>query len=97
MGVFSKNQKETAANIYESTKKYLKPKDGNKHVVMINSYSKFINQIFSCDDKYTIQIDEIVSKMQQDGYEICDIKLGVLQGQGIFQAMEGFYSLIIYK
>ncbi len=97
MGVFTKNQKDVAANIYETTKKYLKPKDGKKHVVMINSYSKFINQIFSCDDKYTTQIDEIVSRMQEDGYEIVDIKLGVLQGQGVLQAMEGFYSLIIYK
>ena len=97
MGVFSNSQKNSAVNIYQQTKKFLKPKDGNKHVVMINSYSKFINQIFSCDDKYTIQIDEILTYMQKDGYEICDIKLGVLQGQGIFNTMEGFYSLIIYK
>ena len=42
---------------------------------MVNSFSKWINQNFGCEDKYTTQIDEIISSMQLDGYEIVDIKL----------------------
>lgn len=41
MGIFSKQQKATAENIYvKSVKPYLKEKDGLIHVVMINSFSK---------------------------------------------------------
>ncbi len=65
MGMFTKNQKNAATVIYDETKKYLKPKDGKVHVVMINSFSKLLNQIFGCEDKYTTQIDEILCCMQR--------------------------------
>ncbi len=97
MGMFTKNQKNTATVIYADTKKFLKPKDGNIHVVMINSFGKVLNQIFGCEDKYTVQIDEIVSRMQEDGYEIVDIKFNSIQGQGLSKEMEGFHTLIMYK
>ena len=46
-------------------KKYLKPSDGKLHVIMFNSFSKLANQVFSCEDKYTTQIDTILSAMQE--------------------------------
>lgn len=64
---------------------------------MINSFSKLLNQIFGCEDKYTTQIDEIVTCMQKDGYEIVDIKFNSIPGQGMSKEMEGFNTLIIYK
>ncbi len=97
MGMFTKNQKNTAGVIYEETKKYLKPKDGKTHVVMINSFSKLLNQIFGCEDKYTTQIDEILTCMQNDGYEIVDVKFNSIPGQGMSKEMEGYHTLIIYK
>ena len=98
MGLFTKGQKKVAENIYEKeVKPMLKDKDGFTHVVMINSFSKFINQNFGCDSKYTTQIDEIISSMQRDGYEIIDIKFTTLQGQGISGVNEGFNTLIMYK
>ena len=48
----------------------------------------------------TTQIDEIVSRMQDDGYEIVDIKVTILQNQGsgfFGDSMEGYSTLIIYK
>ena len=96
MGIFTKGQADMAEQVYEKTKEYLKPKDGLKHVVMINSFSKFVNQIFGCEDKYTTQIDYILTRMQNDGYEILDIKFNSIQGQGISAAMEGFNTMIIY-
>ena len=78
-------------------KKYLKPKDGKIHVIMFNSFSKLANQIFSCEDKYTTQIDTILSAMQDDGYEIVDVKITVIQNQGLVGEMEGFNTLITYR
>lgn len=97
MGMFTNQQKNTSGVIYEQTKQYLKPKDGKIHVVMINSFSKWINQAFGCENKYTTQIDEIITKMQQDGYEILDVKINSIQNQGITGQMEGFHTLITYK
>lgn len=97
MGLFTNTQKSTANTVYEALKKYLKPKDGMVHVVMINSFSKLANQVFGCDDKYTTQIDEIVMNMQNDGYVIVDIKFNSLMGQGLTGNSEGFNTLIMYK
>lgn len=98
MGMFTSTQKSMADTVYKDMKKkYLKPKDGKKHVVMINSFSKLANQVFDCEDKYTTQIDEIVSRMQDDGYEILDIKFNSLMNQGLLGQAEGFHTLIIYQ
>lgn len=97
MGLFNNMQKDNANAVYEQVKKYLKNKDGKIHVVMINSFSKWVNQVFGCEDKYTTQIDEIITNMQNDGYEILDLKLNSIQNQGITGQMEGFHTLITYK
>jgi uncharacterized tellurite resistance protein B-like protein len=97
MGIFNSSQKASAEAVYSTTKQYLKPKDGNVHIVMINSFSKLVNQIFGCENKYTTQIDEIITSMQKDGYEIVDIKFNSIQGQGLTGQMEGFHTLITYK
>ncbi len=96
MGIFSESRKESADSVYKNVRMHLK-KDGKTHVVMINSFSKLLNRFFGCEDKYTIQIDEILSLMQDDGYEIVDIKFNSLKNQGITGGMEGFHTLIIYK
>lgn len=97
MGIFNTLQRDTANSVYEEVKKNLKPKDGKIHVVMVNSFSKWLNQTFGCEDKYTTQIDEIISNMQLDGYEIIDIKLNSIPNQGLTGQMEGFHTLITYK
>lgn len=97
MGMFTNIQKQASVGVYENTKRYLKPKDGKKHIVMINSFSKLGNQVFGCEDKYTTQIDEIITRMQGDGYEILDIKINSIRNQGISGQMEGFHTLITYR
>lgn len=96
-GIFTGVQKSAAIGVYETTKKFLKARDGNVHVVMVNSFSKFLNQNFGCEDKYTVQIDEIISSMQEDGYEIVDIKFNSIRNQGLLGEMEGYHTLIMYK
>lgn len=98
MGIFTKGQKNIAENIYEkSIKPFLKERDGFTHVVMVNSFSKLFNQNFGCEDKYTTQIDTILTAMQQEGYEIVDVKFNSLMGQGAIKDSTGFNTLIIYR
>lgn len=96
MGIFNNMQKDASNNVYEKEIKTRLINDGYKHVIMINSFSKFINQVFGCEDKYTTQIDEILVNMQKDGYEIIDVKFNSIEGQGAFKTMEGFHTLITY-
>ncbi|MFH7282499.1 hypothetical protein [Weissella confusa] len=98
MGFFDSSNKLAADSLYErEVQKYLAEKDGKIHVIMITSFSKFINQVFGVETQYTNQIDLILSRMQDDGYEILDITHTTVQGQGVFGSKEGFHSLIRYK
>ena len=97
MGLFSGMQQSAANNVYGRMRSYLAPKDGKIHVVMINSFSKWLNQNFECENKYTTQIDEILSVMQDAGYEILDVKFNSLMNQGLLGQMEGFHTLITYR
>lgn len=98
MGMFTKGQKRSANLIYENdVRNNLSEKDGLTNVIMLNSFSKFLNQNFGVDDKYTSQINQIVTNMQLDGYEIVDIKINSIQNQGLSGTMEGFHTLITYK
>ena len=81
----------------DNIKASLAPKDGKLHVLMVNSFSKWLNQTFECENKYSGQIDGIVTAMQDDGYEIVDVKFNSIQGQGLTGNMEGFHTLILYR
>ncbi len=97
MGMFTKTQEDAAQRVYQDMRQFLRPRDGMLHVVMVNSFSKFANQNFQCEDKYTTQIDSILYYMQCEGYQIVDIKFNSIQGQGITGSMEGFNTLIMYR
>lgn len=96
MGLFTKSQTNAAYGVYSDVKKYLKEKDGKTHVVMVNSYSKFANGIFCCEDKYTTQIDQILVLMQDDGYEIIDVKVTTIFRDNA-DIMQDYSTLIMYK
>ncbi len=97
MGLFTSSQSSTAEGVYQDARQYLHEKDGNVHVLMINSFSKFVNQNFECENKYTTQLNVILDGLQDDGYEIVDIKFNSLMGQGLTGNAEGFHTLIMYK
>ena len=98
MKMFNNTQKNMANTVFEKEiKPRLKEKDGFTHVIMVNSFSKFLNQNFGCEDKYTTQMDDVLTNIQMLGYEIVDIKVTVLPNQGLTGNMEGFNTLIMYK
>ena len=80
---------------------HLKPKDGLVHVVMINSFVKWRNQYLCCDGEYTEQIDMILTEIQEDGYEIVDVKFNAsISTHGMVSessTVERYNTLIMYK
>lgn len=68
---------ENAEVAYEEIKKSLKPKDGFVHVILLSSMLQVKFKILCCDHKYTTQINYFLQRMQEDGYEILDVKLQV--------------------
>lgn len=43
MGLFTSAQKASSDNEYKKMHQYIAPKDGKVHILMINSFSKFVN------------------------------------------------------
>lgn len=96
MGLFDKNYEKSTTDVYSSDiKQYLKQKDGKKHIIMINTMSKSTTTGWECENKYTIQIDNIMEMMQNDGYEIVDVKFELTQAAIANMAL--IRTLIIYK
>lgn len=90
MGIFDNNYEKSSDKTYEDIKKYLKSKDGKKHIILINSMMKMTTNGWECENKYTIQIDTILEHMQDDGYEILDLKIEHMENSLL-------RTLIIYK
>lgn len=76
MGMFSKDYEKEAEKLWKDVEKDIRPKDGLKHVLNIYRYTKFINFI--------------IEKMQNEGYEIIDIKV-------VSSSEYSVESMIIYK
>ena len=96
MGLFDKNYEKSTEDLYENVKQYLKHKDGMKHVIMLNTMSKSITNGLECENKYTIQNNNIIEAMQVDGYEIIDVKIDNTTYQSMGNAFL-IRTLIIYK
>lgn len=63
----------------EFVKPYLKPKDGYDHIVVIRYYVETSENPdkpkYYIDKKNTDKLDDIISNMQRDGYEIINFSL----------------------
>lgn len=98
MGLFKNNRENVSNSMYDNdVKPYLVEKDGLVHLIMVTSFSKLLNQQFDVEKKYTTQLDTILSRMQQDGYEIVDVKLNSMHNEGITGQATQFQTTIIYK
>ena len=99
MALFNKPEPTKAKSMAESVydKAVLQAHDGKLHAVMFKSFSKLGNEVFSCDEKYTKEINEILDLMQRDGYEIVDVKVSALANQGLTGQRDGFNTVILYR
>lgn len=75
MGLFDKNYEKSANNSYEEVKQNLKVKDGDIHVILIQTYMNNGNRV---EIEYTTKINYIIECMKKDGYEIINIELEIL-------------------
>lgn len=85
---------------YKRIRYSLVPKDGHLHIIMIRKYaerlvSNSVTDGLSCEEKYTGQIDMILHLMQNEGYEIIDIKFNSSTSGS--EAKLEFQTLISYK
>ncbi|WP_047999946.1 hypothetical protein [Lactiplantibacillus herbarum] len=98
MGMLSESRKNSGEQLYEtSVKPNLLASDGNTHVIMITSFSKFTNQTFDVETKYTDQLNPILANMQYDGYHIIDVKFNSMNNEGLTNTSTQFQTMIIYK
>ena len=85
------------SNIYEKIRKHLKEKDGKVHIVMINSQIDFSREEFECSSKYTNEIDRVLSSMQDEGYEIIDVKYDIRKDSDGLSFYDYYRTLIMYR
>ncbi len=96
MGLFSKS------NAYSTeVRNNLVPKDGNIHVLLLNHFTRYINQVYpevATEGGINDAVNDILSGMQSDGYEIIDVKLTSNWNDGKLKGEWWCYNtLIIYK
>ena len=72
----------------------LKSKDGQKHIILLEMEK--LSFLTGYDEEYTTKTDEILSRMQNDGYEIVDVQFsaGI---RGDLKQTVALETLIIYK
>ncbi|GAA0104022.1 hypothetical protein UT300013_06440 [Paraclostridium sordellii] len=85
-------EKEKLENAYNKIKEFLKEKDGKVHIIMIKGKVHLPYEELSCEDRYTNEVDSVVSFMQDDGYEIIDVKY-----QLVGSSENQYSTLIMYK
>lgn len=85
-------ENEKLENSYNKIKEFLKEKDGKVHIIMINGKIYIPHEELSCEDRYTNEVDSVVSFMQDDGYEIIDVKY-----QLVGSSENRYSTLIMYK
>ncbi|CEK30036.1 hypothetical protein JGS6364_06821 [[Clostridium] sordellii] len=85
-------ENEKLENAYNEIKESLKEKDGKVHIIMINGKSFLAFKELECLNKYTNEVDSVLSFMQDDGYEIIDVKY-----QFISDSSRQYITLIMYK
>ena len=72
----------------------LKSKDGQKHIILLEMEK--LSFLTGSDDEYTTKTDEILSRMQNDGYEIVDVQFSAGIRGDLKQTVD-LETLIIYK
>ncbi|SYW19519.1 hypothetical protein [Oenococcus oeni] len=83
-------------NFYEEISNNFQPKNGNKHILLLRTYAVWSNKSISVNNQYDSAVNDVLNKMQENGYEIISIEISpmIVTGNG---ANEGTNTLITYK
>lgn len=87
------------SNLYSNCKHSL-AKDGKTHILMVHNWAKNFVSFTKApapefDADYTEEIDSLLTCMQEDGYEILDVKFSMAGSAG--SVRDGIHTLITYK
>ena len=94
MGLFGSKEPEAPAR--ETAKLLLKPRDGKLHVLMMNTWNTWGTTKFRIDDKYISEVDDVLSYMQDEGYEIVKIEhTSLSDGTGF--GVISYTTLVTYR
>ena len=75
MGLTKEDSKITIATAYNAAAPFLRKQNGNYHVMYFYLTGQMIDRTVCCDGSLTVQANELLLKMQADGYEIIDTDL----------------------
>ncbi|MEG0330208.1 MAG: hypothetical protein RR624_07235 [Longicatena sp.] len=97
--MFSTIPENTSINetTYEDISRHFHEKDGFKHVIILNGFSNLANLYFECDLEFSLQLDKFLSHMQNDGYELVDIKVTPIANPNIVGFAAAYNTMIIYR
>lgn len=90
MALFKKEDK------VEESVMELEPKDGKKHVFLVNMS---IKNLRNPEKEYNLTINRILQKIQSEGYDILDVKIEFCSWSDTAVSFHGlpYSTLIIYK
>lgn len=76
----------------EDYKENLKPKNGNKHILLIET---IVDNEYKQKQEYMTKINDFLDFMQERNYEIVDIKLEINEQRSLAGYL--YETMIIYK
>ena len=97
--MFGKIRKEAAKSILDSSEytNTIKPKNGNVHIMLVDSFSGTgEGSVLQIEEKYSNQVNEILDKLQSNGYEIVDVKVNSIPVKTLIADMK-YQTAILYK
>lgn len=98
MKMFGETNKELANSIYETSREYLRKKNGLTHVMCYYIFSSIVTEMTSCEGKITDQLNQIIVAMQKEDYEILDVKIVPTMETSTFNKnRRGYLVTITYK
>lgn len=95
MGILDASQKISGKRVLSDVNSYL-ISDGFVHVIMIESIAKQQSTHFTVDEKYTNQLNVILTGMQKKGYKILNVQNSSVVGNRVSSTIE-FTTLITYQ
>lgn len=98
MGLYGNPVKQNMKEAYQEIREYLKPKDGFLHVIMLNCFGEKPFDGFEADAVFTGKLDQILTFMQLDDYEIVGIQTMLSRGDGVKSlSLDSFKTQIVYR
>lgn len=82
---------------YEEIVPYLHEKDGYRHILLLTGFAKMTSKPFECEEKFTLQLDDFITHMQKNDYELLDVKVSPIGNSNVLGTASGYSVCIVYR